>query len=35
VLILFYAIAVAVVFSLAYKIQPAFIFIEEVDSFPG
>jgi len=34
-LILFYAVAVAAVFSPTYKLQPAFIFIDEVDSFLG
>ena len=34
-LILFYAVVVAIVFSLTYKLQPAFIFIDEVDSLLG
>jgi hypothetical protein len=34
-LILFYSVAVAAVFSLVYKLQPAFIFIDEIDSFLG
>jgi len=34
-LILFYAVAVAAVFSLTCKLQPAVIFMDEVDSFLG
>jgi len=34
-LILFYAVAVAAVFSLTYELQPAIIFMDEVDSFLG
>jgi SpoVK/Ycf46/Vps4 family AAA+-type ATPase len=34
-LILFYAVAVAAVFSLTYKLQPAIIFMDAVDSFLG